>query len=398
MPDRASAPTAIDEAAVAALADQVVEPWWKGAPVDAPVALGEIGGRGYRVEDLSLPALLLRDSALENNIATMQRWCDQRDVLLAPHAKTSLAPQLVERQVGAGAWAVTAATPAQLRLWRGLGVERVLYANELVEPRVLGWVAEELARDEAFELYVLADSIEGVHRMDGALTGAPRPVDVLVEIGHEDGRAGCRTLAEAISVASAVRTSAHLRLGGVEAFEGLMRDPAGVDRLLERVREAVGAIGDVSLVSAGGSAWFDRVVGGLGRIGPRLVLRSGCYVTHDAGLYARASPLAGSLENAIEVWASVLSRPEPQLVIAGAGRRDVSFDSGLPVLVAPCPGEVVALSDQHAHIRVDAGAAVAPGDLACLHVSHPCTTLDKWRLGYLVDDEGQVTGAVLTFF
>ena len=34
---------------------------------------------------------------------------------------------------------------------------------------------------------------------------------------------------------------------------------------------------------------------------------------------------------ALELWAHVLSRPEPGLALACAGRRDVAFDAGLPV-------------------------------------------------------------------
>jgi len=103
---------------------------------------------------------------------------------------------------------------------------------------------------------------------------------------------------------------------------------AGVDALLVRMREFAGeldALGafqeaDEIVLSAGGSAFFDRVVEILpGRTlsrPVRVVLRSGCYVTHDCGLYSRISPLAAgddadSLQNALELWACVISRPRP---------------------------------------------------------------------------------------
>ena len=46
-----------------------------------------------------------------------------------------------------------------------------------------------------------------------------------------------------------------------------------------------------------------------------------------AGAYGRFEP-------ALEVWARVVSRPEPGLVLLDAGRRDVSHDAGLPVPLA----------------------------------------------------------------
>jgi D-serine deaminase-like pyridoxal phosphate-dependent protein len=65
----------------------------------------------------------------------------------------------------------------------------------------------------------------------------------------------------------------------------------------------------------------------------RVVLRSGCYLTHDDGLYARASPLP-ELRPALELWARVLSCPEPGLAIAGFGKRDAPYDIDLPVIRA----------------------------------------------------------------
>jgi D-serine dehydratase len=59
---------------------------------------------------------------------------------------------------------------------------------------------------------------------------------------------------------------------------------------------------------------------------------------------------------------------------------------------------VTALNDQHAYLRVDEGCDLAVGDLVGLHVAHPCTAFDKWRLIPLVDDRYRVTGAIRTFF
>jgi D-serine dehydratase len=57
----------------------------------------------------------------------------------------------------------------------------------------------------------------------------------------------------------------------------------------------------------------------------QLILRSGCYLSHDLGKYHALSPLDCRrhsseplhLEDALEGWAVILSRPEPHLAIAG---------------------------------------------------------------------------------
>ena len=145
---------------------------------------------------------------------------------------------------------------------------------------------------------------------------------------------------------------------------------------------------------------------------PTVVLRSGCYLTHDHGEYAAVGPaergLGPDLRPAIELWAPVLSCPERGLALACAGRRDVAFDQGLPVplwirradgIVEPASGlTVTRLDDQHAYLAVPAEVSLAPGDLIGCGISHPCTTFDKWRIVPVVDDDYRVVDAVHTFF
>jgi D-serine deaminase-like pyridoxal phosphate-dependent protein len=113
------------------------------------------------------------------------------------------------------------------------------------------------------------------------------------------------------------------------------------------------------------------------------------------------------LQPALELWAQVVSRPEPGLALLSAGRRDAGFDAGLPVPlraicrgggVADLAGQVTELNDQHAYLRLDPGTTLAPGDLVVLGISHPCTTLDKWRLIPVLDEQDRITDVVHTFF
>jgi D-serine deaminase-like pyridoxal phosphate-dependent protein len=174
---------------------------------------------------------------------------------------------------------------------------------------------------------------------------------------------------------------------------------------------------DEFIVTAGGSVYFDVVTRELtagGAAGMTVVLRSGGYLFHDHGLYQRATPAARGVAGApvfrpaLELWAQVVSRPETGLALLGAGRRDVGFDAGLPVPLRARRGdgvtpwlagaEVTGLNDQHAYLRLDPGSALAPGDLVCLGISHPCTTLDKWRVIPVLDEQDRVIDAVHTFF
>jgi D-serine dehydratase len=175
------------------------------------------------------------------------------------------------------------------------------------------------------------------------------------------------------------------------------------------------------IVSAGGSAFFQIVAGRIAatEIEANPVLRSGCYIVNDHGLYARAQvapALQGAvnlrtpLRPALEVWSHVQSRPEPGLAVVALGKRDISHDIELPLpvywvrrgerAVQTFDGEVrvLGLNDQHAMIALPASHPLAVGDLVALGCSHPCTTFDKWKTILVVDDAYDVVDAIATVF
>lgn len=380
--------------------------------------------------DFTTPLLVLRDTALARNASAMAQWCASTGVLLAPHGKTTMAPALFERQLAAGAWGITAATISQVQVYRSFGIDRILIANELTDRAGIAWLAAELTADPGWECFAYVDSLAGVRLLDDALTafGANRPLHVLVELGFPGGRTGCRSVDDALDVATAVSQANALTLAGAAGYEGgighdgqpeTLAAVAGYCRELRALGESVAASVEAPIVSAGGSAYFDVVARELtaaasraSDVNPMVVLRSGCYLTHDHGEYAAIGPvsrrLGPDLLPAIELWAPVLSCPEPGLALACAGRRDVAFDQGMPVplrlrrhdgTIEPAAGlTTTRLDDQHAYITVPPGITLAPGDLICFGISHPCTTLDKWRVIPVVDDDYHVIDAVHTFF
>jgi len=416
-------------------ANQVLAEQFKGLPLGEVVTAHEIAGRGWNVlrGDVSTPVAVLRLAALEHNVETMRQYCDGAGVSLAPHAKTTLSPQLVARQHAAGAWAFTAAVPFHVQLLWAFGVRRVLLANELLDPAALAWAAHELEAHPERELICYVDSHVGLHAAAFAVaaSGGARRLPVVVELGYAGGRTGVRSMEDAVALARAVAASPHVRLAGVAAYEGTIaavRTPASlaaVDAFLRDVRRLANRLTELDLfdpetepiVTAGGSMFFDRVTATLGPLaadGFRVVLRSGCYLTHDHGLYASGSPtndLGWALpayQPALEVWTRVVSRPEPGLALLNAGRRDLSHDAGLPtalrghsvdgVHVDLSASVVTALSDQHAFLQVPEDCPLAVGDLVGLGISHPCTTLDRWRLLLLVDDDYNVVDSARTYF
>lgn len=392
--------------------------WWPGEPI----TLKEFAARRENLftGPFTWPLMVLRESALQRNVAALADFTERHGLLFAPHGKTSMAPDLIRRQLDAGAWGISAATPNQVLAQRRFGVRRILLANELLDPGALRWMAEELNRDPELELLFYVDSAEGVAAASAAADPKGRPLQVLVERGVPGGRTGCRTREQLLAVAAAAVAAPGVEPVGVAGYEGPHKEANGVWGFLRELRGDAAALSAEHgparpVLSVGGSAWFDLVAEELGGAEDVLpILRSGAYVTHDDGLYRRTTPYRrmpegpDTLAGALELWTQITSVPEEGLAIAAMGRREANEDQGYPIPrafrradggVAPAHGvEVTGLDDHHAYLRVPADVEVRPGDLLSLGISHPCTAFDRWRILPVVDDTDTVVDMVATYF
>lgn len=416
---------AIDHEALAALAEEPLDWRFKAIPVAAwGKTIAEFLAERPRLSDLGTPMLTLDAHALEANLGAMATYCVEAGVELAPHGKTTMAPELWSRQLAAGARGITVANLPQLRVGRAFGVRRLYLANALVDPAALRWISAELDADPEFEFSCWVDSLRTVELMDEALRArdAQRPIDVFVELGAPGARTGAREIDEAMAIARAIIAAPTLRLIGVAGYEGVVAHDASAESLdavrgyLRRFAELHGRLltsglyddSDTVWLTAGGSSFFDQVVEELGPLsgpGVKVLLRSGAYLVHDDGFYSGISPFSRGvgkpLTSAMHGWARVLSHPEPDLALLDGGKRDFPFDEGLPT-PQNVRGIVTSIADQHTFLKLDAGESLAVGDVVRFGLSHPCTAFDKWSLVPVIDDasgdDPLVTSLIRTYF
>lgn len=441
----AAALPAINSAMVDALDD--VELDWKYKAVPATShgqSAGAFVASGVTLADLQTPLLTLGAAAMAANVKHMAAWCGAKGVLLAPHGKTTMAPQMWREQLDHGAWGITLANASQLRVGHAFGLSRVMVANSLTDPAAITWLAA--TQGPSFSVVSWVDSLQTVALQESVLSPMPGAVlDVIVELGGPGGRTGIRTVARALEVARAVNAATHLRLVGVGGYEGSLAHTADADALttvrgyLSRVKELHEQLlaenlytQDTDLIiTAGGSAYFDDVVDVLSGCssdgssgGPRVdvIIRSGAYMVHDDGFYRGISPFGRGAQaeagnepfaSAMHAWARVVSAPEPGLAILDAGKREMPVDEGLPepqllgtslggAMSALSGASISAVNDQHCFLRFDPETTtVNIGDVIRLGLSHPCTAFDKWTLIPVLAEPGRdnrVVDLIHTFF
>lgn len=436
---------AVDHMNLEALLATPLDSTFKGMPDSAGrgIVLADIAHRGWNLlrGDLPLPVATIDGAAMAANSRWMRAFILAHGIQISPHGKTTMAPQLFKRQLEDGAWGITVATVQQLQVCRRFGVKRVLMANQVVGDHELRSVLRALRDDPGLDFYCLVDSAENISRLHDMArqlkTG--RPLQVLVEGGVRGGRTGVRSFGLAMALAGQVNACApYLELRGVEGFEGVIDSKDSPDGTAVRsfIADLCALINGCldrrffadrkPILSIGGSIYFDLVathpdVEAL-RDRCEIILRSGCYLTHDSGMLtdnfqkirARTPDLDipdPAFRPALTVWGLVQSLPEPGLAILNVGKRDVSHDVDLPIVdrwfrsglhaapvVVPEPTAAIQINDQHLMLRVSSDTQYRVGDLLGIGISHPCTTFDKWRLVYVVNERLDVTEGILTFF
>lgn len=400
---------------------KVIESSFKGFPIDSygkTLAAFLATKPNLFTANFQFPIMVVNEAALKNNIDRMASYCKSVGAELAPHVKTTMSPQIAQMQTNAGAYALTIANFWQASIFLGFGFKKLIIANEVLNPSAIAEISR-LNKDKVAEIIFYVDSLAGLEIVKNHTLAAGEQ-NLFIEIGTDEGRGGVRDLSEVEKIAKAIAADSRLKLRGVTGFEGAVpaaaRSKKGEKRLAAFCQKIVAAADraypykadGVFIISAGGSAYFEIVAEELNKFGKEkiLLLRSGGYVTHDSKYYEEIYPfrdLDQRFKPAIEVWAQIISTPEPNFGVLNLGKRDIGNDLHNPIPFAKYgsgltafSGQIEKLNDQHGYLRSKQDFAVS--QLVGLGISHPCTTFDKWRLIPLVNDNYDVVDCLYTFF
>lgn len=402
--------------------------------------LQALSGQGWNIlaEEVSFPIAVLREKDIYHNARWMQEFSEQAKVKLAPHGKTSMAPELFQLQLNSGCWGMSLATIPQVVNAYHQGIKRIILANQLVG-RFHCQQLLTLLKDDDFEFYCFVDSIENIQWLGEFFDNKNVTLNVLIEIGVEGGRCGWRDTNNIDNLAECINQFPHLQLAGISFYEGVIHGDNAESKIIEfidnikqifvQLRDKQSFRQQEVIITGAGSAWYDivakQLTTGTQPLSFTPIIRPGCYLIHDTGIYQDAQntvisrskvacditdKVDGDLTSSLTVWAYVYSVPENGLAIIGFGKRDAAFDAGLPTpelhfrpgeqspKKSPEHWQLTKIMDQHCMMVIGEDDDIKPGDLMCFSTSHPCLTLDKWRKIAIINDEYCVTKQMTTYF
>ncbi len=294
----------------------------------------EVAGPAPVPGRLETPVLLLDAARMARNVARMQARMDALGVRFRPHVKTSKCPEVVKRQLAAGARGITVSTLKEAERFFAEGIEDILYAVAIAPAKFDH--AMRLAR-RGCRLTLLVESVAAAAALSAHGRENGHRHDALIEVDTDGHRSGVRPDDPVLlEVAAALRTEhGHgARLAGVMTHAGSsysLSTPEALAAMAEQERarcvaaaqrlRAAGHACETVSVGSTPTALSATSLAGVTEV------RAGVYVFFD--LVMAGVGVCSRDEIALSVLCSVIGhRPDTGWIITDAGWMAMSRDRG----------------------------------------------------------------------
>jgi D-serine deaminase-like pyridoxal phosphate-dependent protein len=340
---------------------------------------------GRARDEVTTPALLLDLDVAKRNIQTMADNFRDLPADLRPQIKVHKSPQLSRLAIDAGAIGVACATAWEAKVMAESGIEDVLVANQVVHPDKVRVVAET-AREH--RITVAVDDVRNVEQLSAAAAAAGSELELLIEIDVGMGRCGVRTREEALPLAERIAELAHVRLRGMQGYEGhCMLEPDRDVRLREahkanaKLVDAVDYLAEhghpSEAVSGGGTGtWY--ITGAHPRI---TEVQAGSYALMDC---FHGNLVPGGFEVAMTVLGTVISR-QGNTVVLDCGRKSVGIDFVTPPLAAFPEAQIRYYAEEHCLADFTGPPPLDLGDRAEVIAGYGPTTVNLYDVFHVLE-------------
>jgi len=309
---------------------------------------------GIAVADLDTPALLVDLDVMEGNIARVAATCREAGVAWRPHIKGQKTPEIVLKEIAAGAIGATCAKLGEAEVMVAAGIKDILIANQIVGASK---IARLMALLDSGDVKVAVDSVANADALGAAAAASGRTLGVIIEVNTGMNRAGVEPGEATVALARHIAATKGLALRGVMGWEAhtvAIADAAEKETAiaaaiakLVATAEAIRAAGmAVDIVSCGGTGSFPTCA----RQPGVTEIQAGGAIFSDV-LYRRRFNL--DFPQALTLLATVTSRPTPTRIILDAGKKAMSSDGAVPEPLGLPPSKPVALSAEHTTVVLE---------------------------------------------
>jgi D-serine deaminase-like pyridoxal phosphate-dependent protein len=312
----------IGTAAASALAIPVLDP-----PLATATSI-RMADRPTDIDAIPTPALVLDLDAFEANVSKMAGAVQASGRAFRPHGKTHKCPDIARALVKAGAVGSCTAKLSEAEVFAANGVGGLLVTTAVIGAAKIARAMKvaEAYRDTIF----VVDDPQNVRDINDAAAalGAQPALRVNLAVDLLIGRTGIEMGAPALALAQLIDTLPHVRLAGLQAYDGAASHTVGFEARRDRSLESMGRAVDTRrliersgidcpLVTGGSTGTYDidAAVDGVTELQP------GSFMFMDLDynrIGGRSGPVYDDFRSALTVLTTVVSqRPGTAIVDGG---------------------------------------------------------------------------------
>ena len=334
---------------------------------------------GDPISALDTPSMIVDLDLMETNIDALFSQLLPMGVNIRPHSKTTKSAVLAKKLIAAGAKGACVAKLSEAEVMCAKGVTDILITCEIVGPAKVKRLVD-LFRSYK-EIRIVVDSEQGARAIDAAIgeAGISERIITLIDLDVGLHRTGVEPGEPALQLAKTVAGLKHLKLIGVQGYEGHLQHLHGFDERRRACLESMKILVDtaeafrkeglqIDVVTTGGTgtAEFCAAVKGVTEVQP------GSFLFMDTD-YRNA--VGTKYKNSLTILATVISKQGPKQITMDAGLKSLTTDSGL----AECKTlgyTYGVLGDEHGSLSWKEGADLKIGDRVEMIPSHIDPTIN----------------------
>ncbi|KAF2708209.1 hypothetical protein K504DRAFT_382342 [Pleomassaria siparia CBS 279.74] len=334
---------------------------------------------GDSISDLDTPSMIVDLDLMESNISKLMGQLLPTGINIRPHLKTTKSAILARKLNDAGAKGGCVAKLSEAEVICDLGFTDLLITCEIIGPAKVARLVELFRKYKSIRIVV--DSEIGASEIDKALakSGIEEPILTLVDLDVGLHRTGVQPGEPALQLAKHVAGLKHLKLIGVQGYEGHLqhlhdreeRKTSCLESMatLTQTAEAFRKEGhNIEVVTTGGTgtAEFCVTVPGVTEVQP------GSFIFMDTD-YRNA--VGTFYSNSLSILATVISKQAHKCITIDTGLKSLTTDSGF----AECKTlgyTYGVLGDEHGSLAWTDGPDLNVGDRIEMIPSHIDPTIN----------------------
>ncbi|KAF2500491.1 hypothetical protein BU16DRAFT_547307 [Lophium mytilinum] len=287
---------------------------------------------GDRLESLDTPSMVVDLDIMEENIRKLMNLLKPHGVNIRPHLKTTKSPILAKKLIAAGAKGGCVAKLSEAEVIAAEGVDDLLITCEIIGPAKVARLVELFRKYP--KIRTVVDSEVGGTAINEALaaSGIEEPIQTLIDLDVGLERTGIAP-ESALALAQHISTLKHLKLIGVQGYEGHLQHVHGREEREKECRASMAILTgtanmlrekgfNIQVVTTGGTgtAEFCATTPGITEVQP------GSFIFMDSD-YRNA--VGTFFSHSLTILSTAISKSgSERRVTIDAGLKSLTTDSG----------------------------------------------------------------------